>query len=309
MKLRKKLARAAAGIMAAVLTFTEPVRFMGNVYEVQAGDRTEHTQASQTINSGTGVKVSYTQTSTITAGSWGTGSPAEDLAQVKFTVANGTSGTISDWEVTIKCTSNIQNYNSGWNGVSYSGDTLTIIPSSDVNNQTLNAGSSNDSAGCQIPLRFLTGATYTVTYYDGESQGSSSGSGTATSGGLSLSTFSGGNNIGSIDTAKDYNFAKLLQLSLYFYDANMCGDQVGERSYYSNTLYGGWRDDCHTSNDHFTYNGTQYDATGGYHDAGDHVKFGLPQAQAMSATPKFCSSCGAPIAGSKFCSNCGAPVQ
>ena len=33
------------------------------------------------------------------------------------------------------------------------------------------------------------------------------------------------------------------------------------------------------------------------------------QAPAMSAAPKFCSSCGAPVAGSKFCSNCGAPVQ
>ena len=35
----------------------------------------------------------------------------------------------------------------------------------------------------------------------------------------------------------------------------------------------------------------------------------MEEAQKLSAAPKFCSSCGAPIAGSKFCSNCGAPVQ
>ena len=58
------------------------------------------------------------------------------------------------------------------------------------------------------------------------------------------------------------NYAKLLQYSLYFYDANMCGKNVGERSALT------WRDDCHTS-----------DAVdGGYHDAGDHVKFNLPMA-------------------------------
>ena len=36
------------------------------------------------------------------------------------------------------------------------------------------------------------------------------------------------------------NYAKLLQYSLYFYDANMCGDKVGETSAFS------WRGNCHT---------------------------------------------------------------
>ncbi len=76
----------------------------------------------------------------------------------------------------------------------------------------------------------------------------------------------------------DYNYAKLLQYSLYFYDANMCGDEVGEKSLQS------WRDDCHTYD---KYNYTRgdgsvvnVDLTGGFHDAGDHVKFGLPEAYA-----------------------------
>lgn len=59
------------------------------------------------------------------------------------------------------------------------------------------------------------------------------------------------------------DYARLLQYSLYFYDANMCGSQVGETSAYS------WRDDCHVGN------GLTVD--GGFHDAGDHTMFGLPQ--------------------------------
>ncbi len=74
------------------------------------------------------------------------------------------------------------------------------------------------------------------------------------------------------------NYAKLLQYSLYFYDANMCGDEVGETSLLD------WRDDCHTF-DTTTYtradgSTVNVDLTGGFHDAGDHVKFGLPEAYA-----------------------------
>ncbi|MCR4845396.1 MAG: glycoside hydrolase family 9 protein, partial [Eubacterium sp.] len=69
----------------------------------------------------------------------------------------------------------------------------------------------------------------------------------------------------------EYNYAKLLQESLYFYDANMCGKDVGERSAFS------WRDDCHTS-DSVVIDGQTIDVSGGFHDAGDHGKFGLPQA-------------------------------
>lgn len=74
----------------------------------------------------------------------------------------------------------------------------------------------------------------------------------------------------------EYNYAKLLQYSLYMYDANMCGTDVGETSLFD------WRDDCHTF-DTTTYRRNDgqtvtVDLTGGYHDAGDHVKFGLPEA-------------------------------
>ena len=61
-------------------------------------------------------------------------------------------------------------------------------------------------------------------------------------------------------TAAGYdNYAKLLQYSLYFYDANMCGDISGCGL--------SWRGNCHTNDE----------VPGGFHDAGDHAMFGLPQ--------------------------------
>ena len=112
------------------------------------------------------------------------------------------------------------------------------------------------------------------------------------------------------DPAGDYdNFAKALQYSLYFYDGNMCGPEVEDHSQFQ------WRANCHTYDaavplktmDSFddqvgeigtnlteafikenydilntgTKDGT-VDVSGGYHDAGDHVKFGLPEAYAGS---------------------------
>lgn len=56
------------------------------------------------------------------------------------------------------------------------------------------------------------------------------------------------------------DYARLLQYSLFFYDGVMCGDDVDETSNYY------WRGDCHTEDE----------ISGGFHDAGDHVMFGLP---------------------------------
>lgn len=98
----------------------------------------------------------------------------------------------------------------------------------------------------------------------------------------------------------DYDYARALQYSMYFYDANMCGDQAEENSRLA------WRGDCHSYDskvpmvngvsDGFK-NGTNLseafmeankdvldpdgdgciDVSGGFHDAGDHVKFGMPE--------------------------------
>ena len=69
----------------------------------------------------------------------------------------------------------------------------------------------------------------------------------------------------SATAADSDNYAKLLQYSLYFYDANMCGKMNGDCALT-------WRGDCHTNDD----------VVGGFHDAGDHVWFGQPGGYAAS---------------------------
>lgn len=106
----------------------------------------------------------------------------------------------------------------------------------------------------------------------------------------------------NVTAETEVNFAKALQLSLYFYDANKCGEGItGGRLE--------WRGDCHVEDkeiplipmteDYFGTNLSQsfideyrdvldpdgngtLDLSGGMHDAGDHVKFGLPGTYAAS---------------------------
>ncbi len=102
----------------------------------------------------------------------------------------------------------------------------------------------------------------------------------------------------SADESSEYNLAKLLQYSSYFYDANMCGCGVSDNSQFT------WRGDCHTYDSQVPLNsqntnlsdsfiskykdvldpdGDGYvDVSGGFHDAGDHVKFGMPENYAAS---------------------------
>ena len=110
----------------------------------------------------------------------------------------------------------------------------------------------------------------------------------------------------------EVNFAKALQYVLYFYDANMCGydkdPKTGEKAKKLE-----WRGDCHTEDyniplqpideegadarygtnlsqefideykDILDPDGDGFmDCGGGFHDAGDHVKFGLPGSYAAS---------------------------
>jgi hypothetical protein len=96
----------------------------------------------------------------------------------------------------------------------------------------------------------------------------------------------------------EFNYAKALQYSQFFYDANMCGTGVEENNLYN------WRSDCHvydaelpldTTNTNMTEKfistnksildpdgDGKVDVTGGFHDAGDHVKFGMPEAYSGS---------------------------
>ncbi|MBR3536603.1 MAG: glycoside hydrolase family 9 protein, partial [Oscillospiraceae bacterium] len=110
----------------------------------------------------------------------------------------------------------------------------------------------------------------------------------------------------------EVNFAKALQYVLYFYDANKCGYDVDENGE-PGLKWLEWRGDCHTEDYNiplkpmskegadakFGTNLSQdfideykdildpdgdgfIDCGGGMHDAGDHVKFGLPGSYAAS---------------------------
>lgn len=69
----------------------------------------------------------------------------------------------------------------------------------------------------------------------------------------------------------DFNYADAFAKSILYYEANWCGPDAN-----SNRLK--WRGLCHV--DDGADKGL--DLTGGFHDAGDHVKFGLPQVYAAS---------------------------
>jgi len=86
------------------------------------------------------------------------------------------------------------------------------------------------------------------------------------------------------------DYAKALQYSLYLYDANMCGSIVSENSALS------WRGDCHTQDGKapLDWRGegqpqgapSTVNVDGGFHDAGDHVKYVNISAQAFSTLVK-----------------------
>ena len=92
-------------------------------------------------------------------------------------------------------------------------------------------------------------------------------------------------NYSAVVAADGQNYAEALAMSLYFFDANQCGTEVDD-----NPLT--WRGNCHTydaeasldnanglssSSKSFIKNANggsdKVDVSGGYHDAGDHIKF------------------------------------
>jgi len=99
----------------------------------------------------------------------------------------------------------------------------------------------------------------------------------------------------TVTAADGENYAEALAMSLYFFDANYCGTEVDD-----NPLT--WRGNCHTYDGQASLNNAKYldestkaaikaanggsdtvDVSGGYHDAGDHVKFNLTMGYAASS--------------------------
>jgi hypothetical protein len=69
-----------------------------------------------------------------------------------------------------------------------------------------------------------------------------------------------------------FDYKTALKYSIYFYDGNRCGKDVAKENVFS------WRKACHIKDG----SDVKCDLTGGFHDAGDHVKFGLPQGYTAS---------------------------
>lgn len=192
--------------------------------------------------------------------------------ETEITINNKSNSYIADWIAVADVSGSItavKDYSS-WSDLKgvFSDGKLYIYPNTSKKSGAVNAGSS---------------VSYSKLGYTGTANGvsitgvkvyysSQSGAFDSFIGSLSSSSGGAGDNTGEINTDVEYNYAKLLQESLYLYDANMCGSDVSAKSEFS------WRSNCHTEDAKTTYNGKTVDVSGGYHDAGDHAKFGLPQA-------------------------------
>ena len=197
---------------------------------------------------------------------------------------NQTGKSICDWVITMTVPSGSAAKFKCWNATfTADGDTIYLYPNKENSNAVL--GTSKMSAnppGFGFSSTWVNASDITITnvaynygtqstidYSKGDTNDETGGSG-GSGGGAQKDTTT------DLNLDISYNFAKLLQESLYFYDGNMCGTGVDENSAFS------WRGNCHTYDSYVTYNGKTVDVSGGYHDAGDHVKFGLPQGYAAT---------------------------
>ncbi len=73
------------------------------------------------------------------------------------------------------------------------------------------------------------------------------------------------------DKETNFNYVDAFAKSILFYEANWCGPDAG-----NNRIK--WRGPCHCDDG----KDVGLDLTGGFHDCGDHVKFGLPQCASAS---------------------------
>ena len=212
------------------------------------------------------------------------GQPSNDWSGFELSVDNQTGKSICDWVITMTVPSGSAAKFKCWNATfTADGDTIYLYPNKENSNAVLGTGKmSANPPGFGFSSTWVNASDITITnvaynygtqstidYSKGDTNDETGGSG-GSGGGAQKDTTT------DLNLDISYNFAKLLQESLYFYDGNMCGTDVDENSAFS------WRGNCHTYDSHVTYDGKTVDVSGGYHDAGDHVKFGLPQGYAAT---------------------------
>ena len=253
---------------------------------VKSGSSSGGDSGSGSGSSDFGTERDYSSGVTATVANQGT--PSNDWSGFEMTINNNTGVSICDWIVVLQVPSGAAAAFKCWNATFVAdGDTIYMYPMQSGANAVLAAGTmQNDIPGGGFTAKYVDASSIQVkaVYYNkgtsssvDYSKGETNDDNTGGSGG------SGGTSSGDTTTNKDldveFNYAKALQESLYFYDANMCGNL-------EDTCALSWRGNCHTYDKNVTYtkNGKTYnvDASGGFHDAGDHVKFGLPQGYAAS---------------------------
>lgn len=255
---------------------------------VNSGSSSGGDSGSGSDSSDFGTEREYSSGVTATVKNQGT--PSNDWSGFEMAISNNTGASICDWIVVLQVPSGTASAFKCWNATFVAdGDTIYMYPMQSGGNAVLAAGTmQNDIPGGGFAAKYVDASSIQVkgVYYNKGTSSSvdySQGDTNDNTGGSGGSGGSGGTSSGDTTTNKDldveFNYAKALQESLYFYDANMCG-------YLEDTCALSWRGNCHTYDKNVTYtkNGKTYnvDASGGFHDAGDHVKFGLPQGYAAS---------------------------
>ena len=252
---------------------------------VKSGSSSGSESGGDSGSSDFGTERDYSSGVTATVANQGT--PSNDWSGFEMTINNNTGASICDWIVVLQVPSGTASAFKCWNATFVAdGDTIYMYPMKSGANAVLAAGTmKNDIPGGGFSSKYVDASSIQVkgVYYNKGTSSSVDYSKGDTNDNTGGSGGSGGTSSGDTTTNKDldveFNYAKALQESLYFYDANMCGNLEG-------TCALSWRGNCHTYDKNVTYtkNGKTYnvDASGGFHDAGDHVKFGLPQGYAAS---------------------------
>lgn len=252
---------------------------------VNSGSSSGGDSGSGSDSSDFGTEREYSSGVTATVKNQGT--PSNDWSGFEMAISNNTGASICDWIVVLQVPSGTASAFKCWNATFVAdGDTIYMYPMQSGGNAVLAAGTmQNDIPGGGFAAKYVNASSIQVkgVYYNKGTSSSVDYSQGDTNDNTGGSGGSGGTSSGDTTTNKDldveFNYAKALQESLYFYDANMCG-------YLEDTCALSWRGNCHTYDENVTYtkNGKTYnvDASDGFHDAGDHVKFGLPQGYAAS---------------------------